>query len=176
MNLRKKLSPHFTLGEMLITNHRYLDNTPTIDDLIRLERFCLEFMEPVRNRFGPIWVSSGFRAKNLNQAIVLIGDGKKDKASVKINRTLEIIHYLSSILDYEKGGEIAVNLARLYDFVRDTLALANVKAEVKGIEEAIGVLRPLLEGWQAILDRAPAEAESNPSPPSEEGQNVEMVG
>ena len=69
MKLTEKLSPHFTLGEMITTSHRHIDNMPTPEEIERLTRLCLEFMEPVRERFGPIRVTSGFRCVNLNSAI-----------------------------------------------------------------------------------------------------------
>lgn len=69
MDLREKLSPHFTLGEMVRTSHRYVDNTPSPEEIKRLTKLCIEFMEPVRERFGAIWVTSGFRCRNLNTAI-----------------------------------------------------------------------------------------------------------
>ena len=69
-----KLSKHFSLNEMTTTSYD-VDNTPTKEDLERLIYFCENFMEPVRNKFGPIRVHSGYRSKTLNAAIP--GSAKK---------------------------------------------------------------------------------------------------
>jgi hypothetical protein len=69
LDLREYLSPHFRLSEMLVTTHREIDNRPTRAVYDQLRSFCADFMEPVRERFGPIAVSSGFRCEELNSAI-----------------------------------------------------------------------------------------------------------
>lgn len=65
----ERLSPHFTLREMTKTSHRTFDNTPPAEVVLRLRRLCNEFLEPVRERFGPLWITSGYRSPELNAAI-----------------------------------------------------------------------------------------------------------
>ena len=36
MNKSDKLSPHFSLGEMTKTSHRYIDNAPSYEEIARL--------------------------------------------------------------------------------------------------------------------------------------------
>jgi len=69
MDLKTRLSPHFTLGEMVRTSHRHIDNTPNDEIICRLEVLCRDFLEPMRDVFGPLWVTSGFRCLELNTAI-----------------------------------------------------------------------------------------------------------
>lgn len=69
MDLTQRLSPHFTLGEMVRTSHRYIDNMPTPTDVGKLTELCLGFLEQARVQFGPLRVTSGFRCKNLNMAV-----------------------------------------------------------------------------------------------------------
>ena len=80
-------------------------------------------------------------------------------------KTLRIIQYLSTSLNHDKGGEIAENLEKLYDYVRDTLAIANIESDPEKIESAITVLEPLLEGWQTVCSQQ-RKPEDRPSPPS----------
>lgn len=68
-NLDRHLSPHFRLGEMVRTSHRRIDNTPSLDVVDRLTMLCQELLEPVRERFGPLWVTSGYRCAALNTTI-----------------------------------------------------------------------------------------------------------
>lgn len=64
------LSPHFALGEFIksgtaIKNH--LDNVPhDIIIVIRLMVLCEQVLEPLRQRFGAIRITSGFRCHLLN--------------------------------------------------------------------------------------------------------------
>lgn len=99
--------------------------------------------------------------RNLNQTLAHFEAGRRTQASERITKTLKIVQYLSTSLNHEKGGEIAKNLENLYDFVRDTLALANIEANTEKVKSAIAVLEPLLEGWQKIV----AEEKQSREPP-----------
>ena len=69
MDLKKRLSPHFTLGELVRTSHRTIDNTPTLEVIEHLTELCERFLEPVREQFGPLWITSGYRCDALNTII-----------------------------------------------------------------------------------------------------------
>lgn len=88
--------------------------------------------------------------KNLNLAMRGIG---QDNAlvSTKITRTLDIINYLRNALDHERGGEIAGNLERLYEYMRDVLSKANISLEADKLQQVISLLQTLLEGWRGIV-------------------------
>jgi len=62
------LSAHFTLGEMTRTSSG-LYNGPTIDKIKALTVLCTTLLEPVRNRFGPVSIHSGYRGPAVNVAI-----------------------------------------------------------------------------------------------------------
>ena len=115
--------------------------------------------------------------KNLNCAIAQLEEGQVEQQdwSAKIAETLEIINFLSTSLDYEKGGEIAQNLANLYDYIRDIIANANIKQEVEPLKEASALLGTLLEGWHGISgnQETPGELEPTASsaPPPEKKEN-----
>lgn len=63
------LSPHFTLKELTRTSHRTIDNKPEPVVVERLIVLCKYFLEPVRDVFGPLWITSGYRCPALNRAI-----------------------------------------------------------------------------------------------------------
>lgn len=65
-----QLSPHFTLAELTITDHRQLDNTPSDKVKANLVRLA-EFLEQVKAVLGgkPIMVNSGYRSIAINQAV-----------------------------------------------------------------------------------------------------------
>jgi flagellar protein FliS len=67
-----------------------------------------------------------------------------------VNRAIDIINELDTILDMEAGGEIAKNLRKLYAFMVHHLGQANIKRDPKLIQEVITLLTELNDGWKAI--------------------------
>lgn len=63
------LSPHFTLEELTVTDHRTLDNTPDDDAKVHLYRLA-QFLEQVKEvlQFKPILVNSAYRSAAVNAA------------------------------------------------------------------------------------------------------------
>jgi len=68
-----KLSPHFTYGEMTISDiaeRRGIINQPNETQVTNLKNLCGKILEPIRTYFGKVMiVSSGFRSPELNKAI-----------------------------------------------------------------------------------------------------------
>jgi hypothetical protein len=80
------LSPHFTLEELTVTDHREFDNTPNDAEKANLERLAL-FLEQVKEVLGgkPIMVNSAFRCKAVNDAV-----GSKDTSQHRIGCAADI--------------------------------------------------------------------------------------
>ncbi|CFO65550.1 flagellar protein FliS [Bordetella pertussis] len=55
-------------------------------------------------------------------------------------------------LNQNAGGEVAANLARLYDYITRTLLTANLKADKEQLDIADRLLADLSEAWQASVD------------------------
>jgi flagellar protein FliS len=69
--------------------------------------------------------------------------------SLSITKATELVAELIRTLDYEKGGEISPNLARVYDFVLTCLNDANSKQIDRPLVQAENLLATLLDGWQS---------------------------
>jgi flagellar secretion chaperone FliS len=67
-----------------------------------------------------------------------------------LNKAIEIIGGLRSFLDFENGGDLAVNLEALYDYIERRLFEANVRNNIKLIDECSGLLRQVKQGWDGI--------------------------
>ncbi|WP_337074076.1 lateral flagellar export chaperone LafC [Aeromonas veronii] len=67
-----------------------------------------------------------------------------------ISKCLQILGGLDSALDMEKGGELAVNLHRLYDYCGQKLFEISVSNNVEGFAEVRKILQELKEGWEAM--------------------------
>jgi len=63
------LSPHFSYEECVRTTHESLGNTPSDEALTNLVAVCTELAEPTRTRWGPLYVSSGYRSVPVNSAV-----------------------------------------------------------------------------------------------------------
>ena len=68
-----KLSKNLSLNEVIKSNtalRRGIDNTPTEAHLENLKYIAEKIFQPIREHFGvPIYISSGYRSKELNEAI-----------------------------------------------------------------------------------------------------------
>lgn len=62
------LSPHFTLAELTRTSSGQ-PNVPNAADTKSLVALCSSLLEPIRTKFGPVSIHSGFRSKAVNEAI-----------------------------------------------------------------------------------------------------------
>lgn len=78
-------------------------------------------------------------------------------------RAQDIVVELLGSLNREAGGDIAQQLAGLYDYCYRLLILANVKKDPAPAHEVIGILRDLGTAWQqiAVQQRQQAQAAGN---------------
>jgi flagellar protein FliS len=67
-----------------------------------------------------------------------------------INRALDVINELNAVLDMDAGGEVAMNLRKLYLFMTRRLGEANAKRDPQMIREVITLLEELNQSWKAI--------------------------
>ncbi|MFT5782526.1 MAG: flagellar protein FliS [Pseudomonas sp.] len=67
-----------------------------------------------------------------------------------IGKAIGIIGGLRASLDLEKGGDLASNLDRLYEYMASRLLEANVKNKAEYLDEVSGLLRNVKSGWDAI--------------------------
>jgi flagellar secretion chaperone FliS len=92
-----------------------------------------------------------------------------DKKTADVGRAFTILIHLQGALDFERGGEVAVNLNQFYRLVRKEVSEGSVKLDAALLRQAgahIVELRNLWERAQAITLRQAATAPpaSIPSP------------
>ncbi len=81
----------------------------------------------------------------------------------------DIITELAVSLDMEKGGEIAINLQRLYDFMVNHLSVANVKKEHKPLQEVRSMMADLREAWREVAKQENVISSENSTPVQKTG-------
>jgi flagellar protein FliS len=75
------------------------------------------------------------------------------KATCEIRTVRAIIDALKASLDFEKGGEIAQNLDRLYDYMMRRLFEANTQYDMKAVDEVASVLIDIKTGWDGVCEK-----------------------
>lgn len=88
--------------------------------------------------------------KFLKLAINELAAGDMNEKGVYINKAIDIINELNTVLDMEAGGEVAVNLRKLYMFMARHLSTANIKKDPEMVNEVVKLLEELNQGWKAI--------------------------
>ncbi|MEE9494459.1 MAG: flagellar export chaperone FliS [Gammaproteobacteria bacterium] len=116
-------------------------------------------------------VVTGIESANPHRLIQMLMEGALDKIASarghmqrntvsdkcqKIGCAIAIIKGLRMSLDQEKGGEIAINLDDLYDYMERRLLEANRVNDVGLLDEVTNLLREIKEAWDAIAGHATA--------------------
>ena len=89
--------------------------------------------------------------KFMKLAIKELEAGNMQVKGQYINKARDIINELNAVLDTDAGGEIAVNLRKLYLFMNERLSEANTKRDPQLIREVITLMEELNQSWKAIV-------------------------
>ena len=123
-------------------------------------------MQTAANAYAKVAVESKVAAANPHQLITLLYDGaiealsqarvhiqskQIEQKSRLINKAITIINEgLLASLNVDVGGELARNLAGLYDYMTFCLIAANRTNNRKSIDDVIKLLGELREAWVVI--------------------------
>jgi len=83
---------------------------------------------------------------------VFIEQKNIEKKNEKLGQVVEILCSLQESLDHERGGDISVNLERLYDYMTRRLFDANRLNDTDIINEVMGLLLEIKAGWEGIRE------------------------
>ena len=134
------------------------------------------------NQYQAVSVKSGVEGASPHQLIQMLMAGALDKVSLAkghmerkniaakgehISWAMSIIAGLQASLDLDKGGELALNLDALYDYMIRRLTEANIHNDTAILDEVSGLMREIKSGWDAIAPLAqtmPTASQSQLSP------------
>jgi len=86
-------------------------------------------------------------------------------AHTNLVRAQDIVVELLGSLNRDAGGQIAVQLASIYDYCFRQLVTANIKKDPAPAREVIGILRDLGTAWQEIAaQQRQAQSANAPRP------------
>jgi len=78
------------------------------------------------------------------------GDKALDARNENYAKALAILHTLQSVLDFDRGGEIAPNLFRIYDFARRELLTSFRNGDAREMAAAISSMTDIRDGWKEM--------------------------
>ena len=88
--------------------------------------------------------------KFMKLAVSELQAGNNEAKGQYLMKAQDIINELNAVLDMEAGGEIAVNLRKLYLFMNQRLSEANMKRDPQMIRDCIKLMEELNQSWKAI--------------------------
>lgn len=97
----------------------------------------------------------------LDQAKAAYADDRLADGRTACGRARKCMVHLYTTLDMEKGGMIATRLGQLYAFMIERIDLAVASKSIQLIEDVIGILGTIKEGWESLKDQ---EAKTDVTP------------
>ena len=82
-----------------------------------------------------------------------IENNDPSQKGIYIRKTHDIINELSCSLDFKKGGEVAVKLDNLYQFMIKQLIVVNIKSDKKALDGILKILLTLHSAWEQIINK-----------------------
>lgn len=73
-----------------------------------------------------------------------------DVANDRLLHAQRIVEELDHAVDEDRGGEIAHNLRRLYDFLNQRLTYVNITKSIAALEDTYAVMESMHEMWSSV--------------------------
>ena len=94
----------------------------------------------------------------LNKALAAIEAGDLQTRCEAVNMAMDIITQLCLALDFDQGGQIAVNLSDLYLSMITRLVRTNMLNDPEPAREVLTMLEPLYNAWRTLDERLSEQA------------------
>jgi flagellar protein FliS len=88
----------------------------------------------------------------MSQAKGMIETKNYEGKAKLLGRVMDIIATLQSSLDHDQGGDLSVNLDRLYDYMNRRLLMASSANDISMIDEVMSLLLEVKSGWDGIRE------------------------
>lgn len=98
--------------------------------------------------------------KDLQQAVAALTTGDIERRSAAVRHSLLVLQQLQGTLDMEKGGTIATNLERFYNFTRAKLLEGQIKGSSEIFEQQIVFVASIRDAWKQVRTEQLAEENS----------------
>ena len=111
------------------------------------------------SQLGQVVVLYDSAIQSFHQALRAIGENNIEQRTKHLNHALTVIALLQSSLDFEKGGQVALQLERFYNFNRGRVLEASIKSSSQILKEIISHFQVMRDAWTQV-----DTAESTPPP------------
>jgi flagellar protein FliS len=85
--------------------------------------------------------------EDIRRAVAALHRGDIEVRTSELNHALLVVGQLQSVLDMERGGDVARNLDRFYSLLRIRLLEAQVRVSATILEEQMKLLLLVREAW-----------------------------
>lgn len=113
--------------------------------------------------------------KFLKQSRLGLEENDITKFCKYLNKAQAIIAELMNTLDFEKGGQIARDLDRLYDFMLFYTTEANLYRDAKRITKTIELIEVIYGAYKDIIENTKANAQPTAEQSDKVGEAVRRV-
>lgn len=86
----------------------------------------------------------------INSAKGAMSHGDIEAKSMYISKAIGIVGGLNEALDVDQGGDLALNLRQLYEYMTLRLLQANQENSQEKLDEVSALMRDIKEAWDAI--------------------------
>lgn len=86
----------------------------------------------------------------LEECIEAIENNEIERRFMSSARAMKIVGFLHETLNFEEGGDVAINLDRIYRLAIARIARVNPFNEIESAVAAIRVLKPQAEAWRDV--------------------------
>ena len=100
---------------------------------------------------------------DLRRATRAMDESNIEDRTNAINHAILIVGHLQNKLNFEAGAEVARNLERFYNLMRQRLSEAQVQVSKPILEEQIGMLLDLRDAWKEVEASSAPRATSSSS-------------
>lgn len=118
--------------------------------------------------------------RSLSRALDAFDDideiNRMNRVHVQLLEAQSYVTELACSLDVERGGEMAVQLEALYDFMLQHLIDANTKMQRDPVENVQRMLGELREGWIQAMNSMPREQQQPEAVPVERASSFNFSG
>jgi flagellar secretion chaperone FliS len=94
--------------------------------------------------------------EDFRRAMNAVAAGDIQRRTGSLNHALKIIAELQSVLDFERGGEVARRLKGLYEVTRPLIVEANLRSDSRHIQRLVDLYVPMRQAWRQV-EQAAAE-------------------
>ena len=98
--------------------------------------------------------------RSLQKALNAMERGNIEERSLELTHVLGVIGYLQSVLDFEKGQDVARKFSAVYNAARERVLQASIEPDAAAVRQLMDEFSALAETWREV-DRQ--ETQGRPS-------------